>query len=443
MLFRILVALYLTTAVVPVARAENNQLTPILQLLLLDDASIPSSVISPSQFEFGSQEIGVKKIDRIVISNPLAHELAVNSIVLSSKLISILADTLPINIKPGNTIEIPISIECLQVGVVDAQISFEFESLSQIVTGPDISISVTCQPQSFANFDEPSTGNLFIVPDNVTQISVIMSGASGGNGANGSSSSGGLGEKGDRLETTLNVLPGERLLIDIGGKGEDGDSPRSPVVQGGGGDGGISGGGRGGDSGLPDPNGAFGFTGGGGGGGGVTQISRNTVVVLSLAGGGGGGGGANRDTGGNGGSGSDSGGGGGGGAFGGNGGDGGGHGVGFGGGGGSTNDGGQGDTEGMRFGGFGDEEAGNGGGRFGFNFGVGGNGTNGGGGGGGAFGESGGLASCRRLIPSGEVYCGGGAGGAGEGENVFQPGSTFRENANDGDGSVRLDWQTN
>src|SRR5215475_12544765 len=77
----------------------------------------------------------------------------------------------------------------------------------------------------------------WIVPNNVTSITVDARGAQGGGNGGYAPAVGG---RGGRVQTTLAVLPGEKLVIYVGGRGGDLISPNT------GGPGGFNGGGQGG-----------------------------------------------------------------------------------------------------------------------------------------------------------------------------------------------------
>ncbi len=107
---------------------------------------------------------------------------------------------------------------------------------------------------------------LYVVPDDVTEIRVDVQGAQGGPGD-------APGEPGDRVRGTVAVTPGETLTIDVGSDGHDNHDITAP---------------------FPIPAGSGGWpnggnsTLGGGGGGGWSVISRGTTVLASARGGGGG-----------------------------------------------------------------------------------------------------------------------------------------------------------
>jgi hypothetical protein len=115
----------------------------------------------------------------------------------------------------------------------------------------------------------------FVVPPDVCQITVDVSGAAGGAGDGGTPTPGGLG---GRATATIAVTPGETLGVHVGGAGGDGTDTAV-------GAGGFNGG----------ANGGF-FSGvgnGGGGGGGASDLRRGGTGLgdrVVVAGGGGGGG---------------------------------------------------------------------------------------------------------------------------------------------------------
>jgi hypothetical protein len=113
----------------------------------------------------------------------------------------------------------------------------------------------------------------FVVPADVTQISVDAFGAKGGGNAWGNTATGGLGA--GALATTVAVTPGETLTVLVGGRGGDGTGACHQ------GTGGFNGGGTGGDC-------WSGMFGGGGGGGGASEVRRGTTSLVVAGGGGGG-----------------------------------------------------------------------------------------------------------------------------------------------------------
>lgn len=127
-------------------------------------------------------------------------------------------------------------------------------------------------------FPNPSNGEPFIVPADVTLINVVALGASGGDDFSNVAlrSLGGLG---GRSEADIIVTPGESLTIIVGGVGTDSTSDGTGV-------GGIGGGGN---ASLNSDNGW------GAGGGGRSSVER-VGTPLVVAGGGGGAGAANTGT---------------------------------------------------------------------------------------------------------------------------------------------------
>ncbi len=120
----------------------------------------------------------------------------------------------------------------------------------------------------------------FTVPDGVTSVHAVVTGAKGGTGA-ASSNAGGFGA---RATADLAVTPGQVLIIVVGGPGANGST-------GTGGTGGFNGGGTGGNAGDVSTS----NTGKGGGGGGGASDIRTTPLslssrVITAAGGGGSGG---------------------------------------------------------------------------------------------------------------------------------------------------------
>ena len=133
-----------------------------------------------------------------------------------------------------------------------------------------------------------ATGKLqiFDVPDGVTTVHVTAIGARGGHGFNSADHPGGSSGIGAKVSADIPTMSADRLVVAVGGDGEDGKFAYS-------GDGGFNGGGDGG-----------GHATGGGGGGGASDIrdAPGAYAPLLLAGGGGGGGSAATFAGGRGGS---------------------------------------------------------------------------------------------------------------------------------------------
>jgi hypothetical protein len=112
----------------------------------------------------------------------------------------------------------------------------------------------------------------WVVPDGVTEIEAVVSGAAGGDSET-------LGGKGGGVQATIPVTPGETLTISVGGRGDD-----EELFLAAGGAGGAGGGGAGGSS--PGRS--------GGGGGGASDIRQGGSALsdrVVVAGGGGGAGG--------------------------------------------------------------------------------------------------------------------------------------------------------
>src|SRR5215471_6341135 len=137
---------------------------------------------------------------------------------------------------------------------------------------PQIALQAQTQQVPFDFVGHPQE---WLVPNNVTFITVDARGAQGGGNGGYAPAVGG---RGGRVQTTLAVLPGEKLVIYVGGRGGDLISPNT------GGPGGFNGGGGGGYDNV-DSNGPS------GGGGGASDIRKggdglaNRIIV---AGGGGG-----------------------------------------------------------------------------------------------------------------------------------------------------------
>lgn len=144
-----------------------------------------------------------------------------------------------------------------------------------IVSGWSSGLSVNISPPSgSATFNYTGGQQTWVVPSGVTSITVDVRGSQGGTGAATEDSSGGIGGKGSRVQTNLNVTPGQTLYIYVGGAGGNWDDYNYN------GTGGYNGGGN-----------ANSYSGGSGGGAsdirqGGTTLSNRVVV----AGGGGGGG---------------------------------------------------------------------------------------------------------------------------------------------------------
>jgi cell wall-associated NlpC family hydrolase len=122
-------------------------------------------------------------------------------------------------------------------------------------------------------FDFVGQVQTWVVPNNVTSVSVDARGAQGG--GNGPSVPGG---KGGRVQTTLAVTPNQTLFIYVGGKGGDAIGPNTA------GSGGFNGGGTG----AIDNVDANGPSAGGGGASDVRQGIDDLAERVVVAGGGGG-----------------------------------------------------------------------------------------------------------------------------------------------------------
>jgi hypothetical protein len=126
--------------------------------------------------------------------------------------------------------------------------------------------------QATETFGSTGSTQTFTVPPHVRSITVVATGAAGGKGENGSRWNGGGGGRGARVSAALDVNPGEKLFIVVGGPGGRGGTFSS-------GTGGFNGGARAGHV-------------GGGGGGGASDVRTAgplTSRLLTASGGGGGG----------------------------------------------------------------------------------------------------------------------------------------------------------
>lgn len=112
-----------------------------------------------------------------------------------------------------------------------------------------------------------TTSGTFTVPAGITEVHVVAIGASGGRAFTNSAAGG----RGARVEADLAVLPGDELMVRVGGRGADGAYPS-------GGAGGANGGGAGGS-----------FTSGGGGGATDVRMGADALDHRVLVAGGGGG----------------------------------------------------------------------------------------------------------------------------------------------------------
>jgi hypothetical protein len=134
-----------------------------------------------------------------------------------------------------------------------------------------------------ASYTVPSDGS-------VCSVTLSLAGADGGDGRGGFTESGGIGGSGGRITATLDVEPGQILVISVGGAGHDGGIVAGDGTPGDGA-GGSGGGGAGGQGEIVSA-----------GGGGASFARYSTQVdTVSLAAGGGGGGGFSQGPGGDGG----------------------------------------------------------------------------------------------------------------------------------------------
>lgn len=150
-------------------------------------------------------------------------------------------------------------------------------------------------PTSAQGVPDPLTwtspgSHAWTVPAGVTQVRVDIAGGAGGNRpvADGPFQGGHWGGRGDRVQGTLDVTPGEVLSLYVGGRGADG-SPGGGSESGGDGGRGWQNGGDGGSGskGIITP----GYAQGGGGGGGSSYIGGPGYRMDVHVGGGGGAGG--------------------------------------------------------------------------------------------------------------------------------------------------------
>ena len=114
----------------------------------------------------------------------------------------------------------------------------------------------------------------FIVPDGVSTLELELAGGAGGYAFNTKDLYGTFG-LGGRTTALLNVTPGKHLIINVGGKGENGTSENA-------GYGGFNGGAGGGKNKKE-------YTGGGGGGSSDIRIGNGTLIDRLIVAGGGGG----------------------------------------------------------------------------------------------------------------------------------------------------------
>jgi hypothetical protein len=142
-----------------------------------------------------------------------------------------------------------------------------------------LSISPATAAPVSASFEFTGAPEDFVVPEGVCSVTVDAFGAEGGVGSDGNTA--GLG---GHTTATIEVTPGETLVVTVGGQGADGGSQVAsegqPL-----GSGGFNGGGNGGNSNNQDPGG------GGGGASDVRQGGADLTDRVVIAGGGGGSGG--------------------------------------------------------------------------------------------------------------------------------------------------------
>ena len=125
-----------------------------------------------------------------------------------------------------------------------------------------------------------ASGQDFVVPAGVCEVTVVALGAAGGDGNTDNQGNLSVGRPGGTAEATIPVTPGETLHVFVGGQGGDFNA-------GNGGAGGLNGGGDAGNQSSPAS-----FPGGGGGGASDVRQSGTTLDDrVVVAGGGGGGGG--------------------------------------------------------------------------------------------------------------------------------------------------------
>ena len=138
-----------------------------------------------------------------------------------------------------------------------------------------LSVPVRLAHAQTQTFNFVGQAQTWVVPSQVTSITINALGAQGGGNPSAPSTAGG---KGGRVQTTLSVTPGETLVIYVGGKGGDLMGPNTAGV------GGFNGGAAGGidnvDANAPAA--------GGGGASDVRQGGVDLVHRVVVAGGGGG-----------------------------------------------------------------------------------------------------------------------------------------------------------
>ena len=144
-----------------------------------------------------------------------------------------------------------------------------------------VAVICVCAPQGLlaqtqqVKFNFVGRAQTWVVPNNVTSISIDALGAQGGGNGGDPKAAGG---KGGRVQTALAVRPGETLVISVGGRGGDLASPNTA------GPGGFNGGGAGGIDNV-DFNGP---ASGGGGASDIRQGGDDLAHRVVVAGGGGG-----------------------------------------------------------------------------------------------------------------------------------------------------------
>jgi streptogramin lyase len=129
-------------------------------------------------------------------------------------------------------------------------------------------------------FEYTGGSQCFIVPQNITDITVTAVGAAGGPGAGG-------GSNGGSATATISVTPGETLAVNVGGEGNYGGGYDDPFPGSGGFNGGASG--SAGHGSCYDI--CYGAGGGGGGGASDVREGGSGIANRVVVGGGGGGGG--------------------------------------------------------------------------------------------------------------------------------------------------------
>jgi hypothetical protein len=145
--------------------------------------------------------------------------------------------------------------------------------LALVALSPAARADGDCQPsgsQVVCTFNFTGNAQHWTVPEGVTQATFDVYGAQGGN-----EPSSRVGGRGGKASATIAVTPGERLQVNVGGRGSDGVAGNSA-----GGAGGFNGGAAGG-SGFPS----------GGGGGGASDVRSGAFGLANriIVGGGGGG----------------------------------------------------------------------------------------------------------------------------------------------------------